>query len=738
MKNFNFTFTTVIFRFLIRKTTKPTNPESTQISDTSQAVLVSTPKPGPSLMSVPELGPSAILTPESGPSMILTPDPGSEISEDDHDKDMPAKRKRKMYNINPTKIHLAFPFVDKRKPFLFCTICNMKLTGGRYHLKRHSNNSIHKKNEHLARTSIKMDRFVQSKDSSKQQLVFEAQLQMCAFICEKNLPLNIINSLPLLNKNIYPDSDIANIGVMKRKKATKLITKVLGPAFKRQIYEDLRSCKFSLIIDETTDISTKKSLVLVVRYYKNFILRDRFLDLLEVVKCTAEILFNTIRDYFMSNNIPLTNLIGFAADNASTMMGQLNGVQARFQEIVPNIYVLGCSCHSMHLCTSAAAKLLPNSVEQFTRDIYSYFAHSNKRMEELKECQIFLNENPTKMLYPSQTRWLSLLAVVDRILSHWDSLILFFKKASNEDNLPQAKSILNALNNPIFKLYLLFLSYVLTLTNQLNLEFQSEGSKFPIILNRLMALYKTILKNFIKKDVTDRIQLLEINIHNPGNYLAIENLYFGAKANAYVSNENINISKEDLHNFRLNIIKFYIEILSQIKKRFNFNDKHLKFAANFVPEKVLSGNIRSIGDFLNLFPNIEVDIQKVDMEWQLLCETDLGFKEESCPLNEFWEKVCKTKNSLGEYIFSNLTVVVSTVLALPHSSAAAERAFSQLALTKTALRNKLSIATCSAILSCKDEMRQYKQGSLEWRPNFEKIKMSVDFAAAADDSSESD
>jgi hypothetical protein len=42
----------------------------------------------------------------------------------------------------------------------------------------------------------------------------------------------------------------------------------------------------------------------------------------------------------------------------------------------------------------------------------------------LKEFQIFCNVDPHKILRPAQTRWLSLLSVVRRILEQWEPLIV--------------------------------------------------------------------------------------------------------------------------------------------------------------------------------------------------------------------------------------------------------------------------------------------------------------------------
>lgn len=178
-----------------------------------------------------------------------------------------------------------------------------------------------------------------------------------------------------------------------------MITEILGPAFRKEVIDKLKAVKFSIIIDETTDIGIKKSFVIVARYwsdeYKKVI--DRYVDLVEVELYVRRITFY---------------LKEFASDNANVMMGAIKGVQAKIKELAPYIYFQGCSCHSFHLCSSPAASKLPNSVEQFVRDIYSYFSHSIKRIAELRECEIFAEETRHSLLHPSQTRWLSLKVLI--------------------------------------------------------------------------------------------------------------------------------------------------------------------------------------------------------------------------------------------------------------------------------------------------------------------------------------
>ncbi|GLV37963.1 hypothetical protein CBL_20394, partial [Carabus blaptoides fortunei] len=109
-----------------------------------------------------------------------------------------------------------------------------------------------------------------------------------------------------------------------------------------------------------------------------------------------------------NSDISISKMIGLAADNASVMMGQKAGVQAKFKELNEDLYVLGCTCHSLHLCSSAACTKLPKSIEEFVRSLYNHFSNSPKRTEKFEEFQKFLELEPHKMLRSCQTRWLSL------------------------------------------------------------------------------------------------------------------------------------------------------------------------------------------------------------------------------------------------------------------------------------------------------------------------------------------
>ncbi|XP_055909043.1 uncharacterized protein LOC129943941 [Eupeodes corollae] len=233
---------------------------------------------------------------------------------------------------------------------------------------------------------------------------------------------DVTNTTSSAVKRKDPDPDPADTKASK-KRATETINTILNEEGLEEIGKIIRNQPFSLIIDETTDVSTTKCLVLVVRYFDFVVckVRDKFLSLISIENCDSLNIYKTIVTFFQNIQVPHKNIVGFASDNASVMMGKKSGVKTLLQKDQPHLYVMGCICHSLHLCSSAASKKLPSHLEALTRNIYSFFAHSPKRKLKLEEFQKYFSVEVHKILKMSSTRWLSLENVISRILEQWRS-----------------------------------------------------------------------------------------------------------------------------------------------------------------------------------------------------------------------------------------------------------------------------------------------------------------------------
>ena len=129
-----------------------------------------------------------------------------------------------------------------------------------------------------------------------------------------------------------------------------IITNVMAPHFHLELVSKLKSDHFSLIIDETTDISTTKELALVTRQYnkQEKIVKCYLYELVEVPEGNAEAIFQAICKVLEKDNIPLINVIGFAADGTIVLFYVFNKLFQTFS--------FRCICHSAHLCVHMPVK----------------------------------------------------------------------------------------------------------------------------------------------------------------------------------------------------------------------------------------------------------------------------------------------------------------------------------------------------------------------------------------------
>lgn len=149
------------------------------------------------------------------------------------------------------------------------------------------------------------------------------------------------------------DSEIAKEITFEKTKAQAIITNVTGKLSHSELVEMLKTERFSLIVDESTDKSTTKHLALIARTAVDFKVEDNFLCLIPIVDGSASALHEKCKQYFDNQSIPYKqNMIGFAADGANTMFGQHHSLSTLFATEIPHLFLMKCICHSFHLYAS--------------------------------------------------------------------------------------------------------------------------------------------------------------------------------------------------------------------------------------------------------------------------------------------------------------------------------------------------------------------------------------------------
>jgi len=86
---------------------------------------------------------------------------------------------------------------------------------------------------------------------------------------------------------------------------TCIIKNALAPHFHKMLVEKLKDSFFSIIIDETTDVSTCKQLAIIKKVYNNETktVQCNLYDLVELARGDAETLFGAICNAFEKKSI---------------------------------------------------------------------------------------------------------------------------------------------------------------------------------------------------------------------------------------------------------------------------------------------------------------------------------------------------------------------------------------------------------------------------------------------------
>lgn len=585
-------------------------------------------------------------------------------------------------------------------------------------IKNHAKTTIHKnavKNTTLGSQSF-MSSFINQKSNPVDEQVKIAEILLSGFLAKHNIAFLVIDHLEPLLKRIFPDSKICQQIKIKRTKATNIIKHVIAPVEKKALANKLNNSKFSVMIDESTDIASVSTMCVVVRYNTDVGVITQFWDLLPVYNlknpdpeqisagAIAKHIFINVIDSFNKHDVNIENIIGFGSDGCSTMMGKNNSVSSRMKEMFPGVFIMRCICHSLHLCCSEACKSLPRRLEDFALNVYNFFSHSSKRQSQFVEFQTFLNLDVHKILHPSQTRWLSLYSVVERLLEQWDALHLYFNEKWLSEKMLSAEAIFHQLNDPFTKLYMFFLEWILPKFTVLNQYFQTDHIVLNTLHEKMEISYKDLLMIYMNREYVLRTPVSELDPMCMHQFLKHSDIYLGIKIMNHILLDTVKRRQDLLTNFYSNCIEFLKVSCVQIKKRYDFSDPILPLLNILTPCVALSTKKRTEYIILNSIvcltqkcPRIVNNelLQAIDDQWRLLSlvkfsENIINEKEP----DKFWILIQKVQS--GQ--FKELATFALSVMSLPHSNACCERIFSKVNRIKTKSRNKLITETISATI----------------------------------------
>lgn len=130
---------------------------------------------------------------------------------------------------------------------------------------------------------------------------------------------------------------------------------ICGKIIQENIVQEANNCEaFSLLADETADISGKEQLSVGIRYVQKdgdvtLKVKEEFLGFAELDVLNAEEITAAILRFTTNIGLDMEKLIGLGFDGCSTMAGHESGVQQRIREKYPKAIYFHCASHRLNL-----------------------------------------------------------------------------------------------------------------------------------------------------------------------------------------------------------------------------------------------------------------------------------------------------------------------------------------------------------------------------------------------------
>ncbi|CAH1183995.1 unnamed protein product [Phaedon cochleariae] len=188
---------------------------------------------------------------------------------------------------------------------------------------------------------------------------------------------------------------------------------ICGDICQKEIVKCLNEAEvFSVLVDETADISGHKQLSLCVRYTKKvetcYAVKEDFLGFVKVDNTTEQPLADTIIASLKNLDIDCNNIVEQGYDGAAVMKGAFNGVQAIIRKSFPRALFVHCRSHYLNLalCHSCSVPPIRNCIGS-VKAIGNFLRASPKRTSFL-QARIranFPDATWQKLTPMCETRW---------------------------------------------------------------------------------------------------------------------------------------------------------------------------------------------------------------------------------------------------------------------------------------------------------------------------------------------
>lgn len=256
---------------------------------------------------------------------------------------------------------------------------------------------------------------------------------------------------------------------------------ILGTLVRKLILAE----KFSLQIDESTDIKNMAQLIAIVRFVDEDSIKEHYLFCKEVPeRTTGEEIFQVTDEFFKKYNIQWSNCISVCTDGAAAMTGSKKGFVSCVKQKNPIIQFTHCCIHREALMVKNLPEELLNTMNECIKIINIIKSRAlNSRIFRILCAE--MGAEYESLLFHTEVRWLSRGKVLARLFE----LRYEVREFLLNQNMPE---LYQHLDDDYWLTKLAYLADIFEHLNELNKKMQGRNENILTSSDKLQGFKKKL------------------------------------------------------------------------------------------------------------------------------------------------------------------------------------------------------------------------------------------------------
>lgn len=478
---------------------------------------------------------------------------------------------------------------------------------------------------------------------------------------------------------------------------------------KDDIVQDIKkSFAYSILADETADISGKEQLSVGIRFFdeEKCLIREEFLGFVELNAMNAKCIADEIQNFISTLQLDESKCVGQGYDGCSTMAGKEGGVQNILRQKFKKALFFHCASHKLNLVVNDL-NVLPEirntigmylTVYGFTMNSSSIFSFTGT----IKDIINFFRESPLRRkCIPSipmlcETRWSHKYKSIARFKENFVDIVETLERLTGEGNQNTRKHAFQlhcAATQPDFVFSVFVIAqYSLLLEPTANI-LQSKTMDLLQCAKQIKLIMAVLQEHRTNaQGIVDGLLFsIQENTANLGIEMSVPRI-----VSRQTHRSNPPFSSPAEYWKRSIYIPYIDSLISSLDRRFN-EENRPAFAIHCLhPSNMLSLKLEELKDATKTFEHfyelgdLEGEIELWYNSWQ---QKKMG-KDELADL-----ELASILKDAGLF-YPNIRKALLISLSQPCTTATVERSFSTLRRVKTWLRSTMTEARLNGKIIC--------------------------------------